>query len=219
MYDLPYFKERDPEVVLDFIRQHPFAMLIGSSSRGPIATQVPVLIAAREGKQLFLRGHMMRNTDHHKAFQHNDEALCVFTGAHTYVSASWYSNPRTASTWNYMSAHVRGKLRFLEETELRQLLSDLTSYFEKNEQSPALYRHLPDSYVDSLVKAIIAFEIEAREIDNVFKLSQNRDEPSYDNIVRQLEAQDAGARIIAEEMRKRKAQLFEEETRPATARP
>lgn len=75
MYDLPYFKEREQQVVLDFIHQHPFAMLIGSSSYGPMATQVPVLIDGREGKQLFLRGHMMRNTGHHKAFQENNAAL------------------------------------------------------------------------------------------------------------------------------------------------
>ena len=41
MYDLPYFKERDQQAVLDFIRRHPFAMLIGSHQHAPVATQVP----------------------------------------------------------------------------------------------------------------------------------------------------------------------------------
>ncbi len=58
------------------------------------------------------------------------------------------------------------------------------------------------------VKAIISFEIDVREIDNVFKLSQNRDQPSYDTIIQQLDARDGDARIIAEEMRKRRTQLF-----------
>jgi transcriptional regulator len=52
------------------------------------------------------------------------------------------------------------------------------------------------------------FEIEVREIKNVFKLSQDRDEPSYDNIMQELDKQDGDARTIAQEMRKRKAQLF-----------
>ena len=210
MYDLPYFKESDPRTVLDFIRAHPFAMLIGSSHDLPIATQVPVLIDKQEGDCLFLRGHMMRNTDHHRAFGQNDEALCVFSGAHVYVSARWYSNPQTASTWNYMSVHARGKIRFLDEPELLRLLEQTTALFENDENSPALFRHLPKAYVDALKKAIVAFEIEVQALENVFKLSQNRDEQSYGNIIRELDAQDSDARTIAAEMSKRKAQLFPE---------
>ena len=74
MYDLPYFKESDQRTILDFIRQHPFAMLIGAGENAPVATQVPILIDEREGKALVLRGHIMRNTDHHKAFQRSSEA-------------------------------------------------------------------------------------------------------------------------------------------------
>lgn len=218
MYDLPYFKESDQRAVLDFIRQHPFAMLIGAGEGAPVATQVPILIGEREDKSLLLRGHIMRNTDHHKAFQRNSEALCVFSGAHTYVSASWYSNPLTGSTWNYMSVHARGNIRFLGEPELRLLLEELTALFENDDNSPALFRHLPQSYVDSMVKAIVAFEIEVREVENVFKLSQNRDEPSYDRIIQELHAQGGDARTIADEMRKRKAQLFAQgQKRPSSS--
>ena len=208
MYNLPYFKESDRRIVLDFIRAHPFAMLIGSSQGLPVATQVPVLIDEHEGDRLLLRGHMMRNTDHHRSFGQDNEALCVFSGAHTYVSARWYSNPQTGSTWNYMSVHARGKIRFLGEPELLRLLEQTTAHFENDENSPALFRHLPKAYVDSLKNAIIAFEIEVRALENVFKLSQNRDESSYERIVQELHAQGGDARVIAEEMSKRKAQLF-----------
>ena len=92
-------------------------MLIGCNNQIPVATQVPLLIHEKEGK-IYLKGHIMRNTDHHKAFQSNQNALCVFTGPHTYVSASWYSNPQTASTWNYISVHVKGNIRFLDEAHL-----------------------------------------------------------------------------------------------------
>jgi transcriptional regulator len=208
MYDLPYFKERDQKAVLDFMRKHPFATLIGSRDHAPVATQVPILIEEREGDRLFLRGHMMRNTDHHKAFQSNNEALCLFSGAHTYVSARWYSNPQTGSTWNYMSVHARGKIRFLGEPELLSILEQTTARFENDDDSPALFRHLPKAYVDSLKNAIIAFELEVNAIENVFKLSQNRDKESYENIIKKLDAKGGDARTIAEEMKKRKAQLF-----------
>ncbi len=59
-------------------------------------------------------------------------------------------------------------------------------------------------------KAIIGFEIEVLEMDNVFKLSQNRDEPSYQRIIKHLDTGDADAQKIAAEMKHRKEKLFYE---------
>ena len=58
------------------------------------------------------------------------------------------------------------------------------------------------------MKAIVSFEIEVTVIDNVFKLSQNRNEKSYHNIIEKLEQQDGDGKLIAEEMKKRTSQLF-----------
>jgi len=210
MYNLPYFKEKDQQVVLDFIRQHPFAFIAGCSEDGkPVATQIPVFIDERDGK-LFLSGHMMKNTDHHKSFLHNPNVLAVFTGAHTYVSASWYAEKGQASTWNYMSVHAKGVLKFLDEQALLDVLKRTTNHFENNPYSGANFEDLPGEYVQHLAKAIIAFEVEVRQIDNVFKLSQNRDEKSYHNIIQKLEAQDADGKYIAEEMKQRTSQLFKD---------
>jgi transcriptional regulator len=208
MYSLPYFTEENKEEVVKFMHAHPFVMLCGSDSSGkPFATQVPVLLTERDG-QMIMEGHIMKNTDHHKAFMQNPQALAVFTGAHTYVSASWYSNPVQASTWNYLSVHARGNLKFLEEDELRRILSETTSKFENNENSPALFKHLPADYVNKLIKAIVAFEIKVDEIGNVFKLSQNRDEKSFHTIMDKLNAQDGDGKIIAREMNRIKDDLF-----------
>lgn len=213
MYNLPYFKEKDKEVILQFILQHPFAFLIGCSEEGkPVATQVPVFIEEKEGK-LFLTGHIMRKTDHHKAFEKNPSVLVVFTGPHTYVSANWYSNPHQASTWNYMSVHVKGVLHFLDEKGLINILKKTTLHFENgNSQSPTVFDNLPKDYINSLIKMIIAFEIEITGIDNVFKLSQNKDEKSYHNIIEKLEQQGGNGKFIADQMRKRSSQLFKKET-------
>lgn len=212
MYDLPYFKESDEVVVRQFIKDHPFAFLAGvDAANRPVATQVPVFIDESEGK-LFLSGHIMRNTDHHKAFLHNHHVLAVFTGPHAYVSASWYDNPHQASTWNYMSVHAKGILKFKDEAALIALLKRLTLHFENlNSESPTVFDNLPGAYTAPLLKAIIAFEIEITEIENVFKLSQNRDQKSYFNIIEKLEAGGGDGKLIAGEMRKRKNQLFSNE--------
>ncbi len=210
MYNLPYFKEKDQQVVLDFIHQHPFAFLAGCSEDGkPVATQVPVFIDELEGK-LFLSGHIMKNTDHHKAFLINPNVLAVFSGPHTYVSASWYDKKEQASTWNYMSVHAKGQLKFLDEQALLDVLKRTTNHFENNPYSGANFEDLPVEYVQCLSKAIIAFEVEVQELDNVFKLSQNHNEKTYHSIMEKLDAQDTDGKRIADEMKQRASQLFKE---------
>lgn len=112
MYNFSYFKEDDRQVILSFIESHPFAFLTGSFlTGGQVATQIPVLLEERDG-ELYLQGHIMRNTDHHKAIMENPKALVVFTGPSCYVSASWYSHPHIGSTRNYMSIHAGGCANF-----------------------------------------------------------------------------------------------------------
>lgn len=209
MYDLPYYKEKDQEVVIRFIHEHPFAFVSGCDENGiPVATQVPVFIEERNGTY-FLTGHIMRQTDHHKAFEKNPNVLAVFTGPHTYVSATWYSNPRQASTWNFMSVFVKGKIKFLDEEGLMNVLKKLTLHFEKdNTASTTIFDNLAPEYKQPLMKAIAAFEIEVESIENVFKLSQDRDEASYHNIIQKLSEQGGDGKYIAEEMRKRAEKLF-----------
>jgi transcriptional regulator len=50
--------------------------------------------------------------------------------------------------------------------------------------------------------------MEVAELDNVFKLSQNRDEVSYDNIVKELKQQAGDAKVIGELMEQRKSKVF-----------
>jgi transcriptional regulator len=209
MYNLPYFKETDVAVVLQFIKDHPFAFLCGADADNkPVATQIPVFIDERDGK-LFLSGHIMKNTDHHKAFEQNPEVLAVFTGAHVYVSGTWYANPYQASTWNYMSVHAKGIIRFGDEQELIAILKRLTLHYENgNTQATTIYDNLSDEYTGKLLKAIVAFEVEITGMENVFKLSQNRDEQSYHNIIAELKQKGHDGLIIAKEMEQRASQLF-----------
>ena len=208
MYTFPYYKEPDHEKVIQFVRDHPFALLAGCDHENkPVATQIPVFIDERDGK-LFLSGHIMKNTDHHRAFVHNPSVLAVFTGAHTYVSASWYENKQQASTWNYMSVHAKGEMKFGDEQALLDNLKRTTAHFENNPHSGSNFDDLPGEYIQRMAKAIVAFEIEVHSFDHVFKLSQNRDEKSYDNIIEKLKEGDADAREISDIMNQRKDKVF-----------
>lgn len=209
MYNLPYFKEGDQEIVLDFMRRHPFVFLSGvDENNKPVATQVPVFIDEKEEK-LFLTGHIMKNTDHHKAFVKNPNVLAVFTGPHTYVSATWYDDPHQASTWNYMSVHAKGTVKFGDKDDLIAILRRLTLHYENNNAaSTTVFDNLTSAYTEPLMKAIVAFEVEVTSIDNIFKLSQNRNKKSFHNIIGKLEEQGGDGEYIAAEMKKRQEQLF-----------
>jgi transcriptional regulator len=213
MYDLPYYKEKNDNVIKQFIDEHPFAFLAGCDAENkPVATQIPVFIEQEGGKQI-LRGHIMKNTDHHKAFLFNPNVLVVFTGHHTYVSATWYSNPHQASTWNYMSVHAKGIVRFLDDRALADVLRKTSLHFENyNKQSTSAFDNLNEEYTRKLMKAIVAFEIEVIEMNNVFKLSQDRDEKSYETIKEQLAQKGESAQVIADEMEKRTKELFPGDT-------
>ena len=208
MYHLDHFHTADFQDVLAFMKAHPFVVLCGIDDQGkPVATHIPVLIEERGGKT-YLKAHVMRKQDHTLAYQTNSSVLAIFQGPQAYISASWYETQNVASTWNYQAVHASGNIRFLEEEELRILLEQLTAHFENNPHSPAQLANMDESYIVQHLKAIIAFEVELTEIQHVFKLSQNRDKHSFENIQKHLAGEGSNGQQVAVEMAKIKSQIF-----------
>jgi len=203
MYKLSYFTENDDEAVIAFMKQHSFAVITAIGEQYPVATQVPLFIDVNEEGKIVLSGHIMRKTDHHKAFEKNSNVLVLFTGPHTYISASWYSNPQSASTWNYMTVQAKGKITLLDEVATYQAIKNITDHYEGKETAAA-FNKMDDEYIASMLKAIVAFSIEVETLENVFKLSQNKDEQNKKQIINSLQQrQDENSKMIAEEMMKR----------------
>lgn len=201
MYSLSHFKVKDPLKILAFMKEHSFVTLCGADAKGrPAATHVPVFVDQREG-ELILSGHIMKNTDHHLAFLENPQVMAVFHGPHAYISASWYTQPVQASTWNYMTVHASGMIHFTDHASLIDILRRTTAHYEGSPDTPASFDRMPEEYVERLAKAIVAFEIRVTDIDHVFKLSQNRDDESFHQIIDQLSKGDAQAQAVAAEMR------------------
>ena len=105
----------------------------------------------------------------------------------------------------------------MSEDELIQFMKKLTLKFEtRNFQSQTIYDNLPDEFLKKMMPAIVGFEIKAEKFENVFKLSQNRDEKSYLNIISKLEELGGNSALIALEMKKRKNELFSTRCRMAS---
>ena len=186
MYNIPHFKAKDQQEVVDFMHAHPFVTICGVDKEGlPVATQVPVLLKI-EADKIIISGHVMRKQDHTNAFEINNNVLVIFSAPSAFVSASWYSIKGVASTWNYQTVHAVGKMEMKGEDHLYDLLSELTAHFEKDPNAPTQVKNLAPDYMQQNMKAIVSFEIEVIELKHVFKLSQNRDDESHENIKKEL---------------------------------
>ena len=184
MYKMPYYTEHDREMILDFMKEHSFAFVTGIGTEFPVATQLPLAII-EEGNKLFFSGHLLRKTAHHLAFEKNEHVLVVFHSPHAYINANWYSDPAVGSTVNYMSVHAKGIISFLDEAATAMAVERITDqYIGKG--TPASFENIPAAYINSMVKAIVGFRIEVTSLQNVFKLSQNRDADDQANIIEQL---------------------------------
>jgi transcriptional regulator len=181
---------------------NPFVTICGVDANGfPVAGQIPVLIK-QENDKLFISGHFMRKQDHTNAFELNNNALVIFSAPSAFVSASWYSIKEAASTWNYQTVHAVGKMEMKGEDHLYSLLSELTAHFEKDPNAPTQVKNLDPAYMKENMKAIISFEIEVIELKHVFKLSQNRDDVSHENIKKELNNGTSACKHMAAAMKR-----------------
>jgi transcriptional regulator len=202
MYNIPHFKAKDHQEVIDFMHANPFVTICGVDANGfPVAGQIPVLIK-QENDKLFISGHFMRKQDHTNAFELNNNALVIFSAPSAFVSASWYSIKEAASTWNYQTVHAVGKMEMKGEDHLYNLLSELTAHFEEDPNAPTQVKNLDPLYMKENMAAIISFEIEVIELKHVFKLSQNRDNVSHENIKKELNNGTPACKYMAAAMKR-----------------
>src|SRR6266705_4691122 len=129
MFKLKYFTEEDNNKVMAFMKENSFAILAGIDDAYPVATHIPLDIVLTDGKLIFI-GHMMKNTDHPRAFLKNENVLVIFHGPHSHVSASWYTKPDVASTWNYTTVHAKGRIKFGDEAATKKIIEALTGKYE-----------------------------------------------------------------------------------------
>ncbi len=129
MYKFPYFTEPDEEKIFAFMQKNTFSLITGIYDNFPVATHVPLEVKRQNDKIIFT-GHIMKGTDHYKAFLENENVLVIFSGPHCYVSASWYVTKNVASTWNYMDVHAKGKIRFTDDEETKKIIEDITNKYE-----------------------------------------------------------------------------------------
>jgi len=187
MYISKPYREEDRVKILEFLRQNEFATLVTYDGEKPTASHL-LMEVVEDGENLLINGHMSRANPLWKTFERNPEVLVIFQGPHTYISPTWY-NHVNVPTWNYQAVHLYGSPRVVDDyAETTRLLSGLII---RNEANPA-YRleTLPEDFVRKQINGIVAFQINVTQIEASYKLSQNRDDEDYHNIIHQLHGRD-----------------------------
>ena len=179
MYVPRHFNEDDDEKLTAFIHEHAFGVLISVFEGRPFATHIP-FIYERESKRLL--GHVARANPQWQHFSNGEDVMALFQGPHAYISPSWYVAPGVP-TWNYVAVHVYGRARALHDpSRVKSIVERLTEIYERN-NTPSWV----PSYDERMLGAIVGIEIEVREVQGKFKLSQNRSAADRAAVVSKLE--------------------------------
>jgi transcriptional regulator len=202
MYISKFYREADRARIVEFLRQNEFATLVTYDGEKPTASHL-LMEVVQDGENLLVNGHMSKANPLWKTFEKNPEVLTIFQGPHTYISPTWY-NHVNVPTWNYQAVHLYGKPRIVADPEeFHAILSRLVARHEGG-SSYRLESLSPDFVADHM-KGIVGFQIEVTRIEANYKLSQNRDDEDYQNILRRLhEREDEMSHGVAQAMERQR---------------
>jgi transcriptional regulator len=196
MYLPPQFEVNDRAWVMELIDRNPFGSLVTAGAPYPRVTQLPLVARPREG-ELRVVGHVARANPHSRSILEGEPATILVQGPHAYVSASWYERPyETVPTWNYVAAHLCGRLRECDAWEAVRLLAERTEGAAGWDP-----QRLDPGYRDGQLRGIVAFEMRVEELYAKAKLSQNRTQADRERVLEHLAAsKDQIERACAAEM-------------------
>jgi transcriptional regulator len=201
MYIPDIFINENQEEIKDFLQKNSFGILVNQTNGKLWATHIPLELDTNENRKQVLYGHISKQNPQWESFADNNKVLAIFSGPHSYISSSWYDH-ESVPTWNYIAVHIYGTIKIIEGEAVIESLKKLVDKYEKNSENPVRVEDLSKKTIMQ-TRGIVAFEIEINEIQAKHKLSQNRDEKNYDNIISELKkTENPQATDIANEMTK-----------------
>ncbi len=200
MYIPELYKNENQEDIQNFIHQNGFGILVNQTKGKLWATHIPLLLEEKEGRHILV-GHVSKENPQAESFNTNDDVLVIFHGAHSYISSSWYDH-ENVPTWNYLAVHVYGKVQLHSFEESIEELKRLVDKYELKSEKPIRVEELSQKTMLQ-ARGIVSFEIAITSIEAKKKLSQNRDDKNYKNIISKLENSDDYQSIeMAKEMKR-----------------
>jgi transcriptional regulator len=192
----------DETAVNELLRHHGAADLITLTGQGLVATMLPFIYVPEAGEHGALHGHVARNNDQWR-LPAVGEALAIVRGPDAYITPTWYASKaehgRVVPTWNYVTAHVYGRLVTRDDPVWTEdLVRRLTAKHEAGNEHPWSVDDAPRKFIDGQLRAIVGIELEITRIEAKAKLSQNRPEADVAGVIAGL--RERGDTVIADEV-------------------
>lgn len=202
MYVPKLHQPKDLSDVYNYIRNNGFATLLSNQDNRIIATHIPLLLEEQEEGTYRLLGHIARANEQKVQLGSGEEHLAIFMESHAYISSSWYDHINVP-TWNYIAVHVYGKTRVLVDEELTEAIHLLVEQYEDGRDGRFKLSDMPTKMLEAHLRGLVGFEMTMDKIESSYKLSQNRNDNDYKNIIQQLENEEKDqSNTIAQEMKK-----------------
>ena len=187
----------DDEAVRELLRNIGAADLVTATADGLLSTILPLVHdepGSRPGLGPWgaLLGHVARNNGQWR-IPAIGQAMVIVRGPDAYISPAWYATKiehgRVVPTWNYITAHVYGRLVIHDDPAWVEVnVRRLTARHEGDRDVPWSVDDAPEAYIAGQLRAIVGVEIVIDHIEGKFKLSQNRSLADITGAVEGLEA-------------------------------
>ncbi|ESY92742.1 FMN-binding negative transcriptional regulator [Mesorhizobium sp. LNHC229A00] len=196
MYVPPHFAVPDQNALFELIEKHPLGILVTQSKGTLDANHLPFELDRSKGDKGVLNCHVARKNPIWEEVANGDEVLVIFRAADAYISPNWYPSKhelhKQVPTWNYLVVHAHGRITVRDdERYVRRNVAKLTHMQEASQPAPWKMGDAPKDFIDTMVKAIVALEIEITGLVGKSKLSQNKDLRDIQNPGEMLRAQGA----------------------------
>ncbi|MEU8801651.1 FMN-binding negative transcriptional regulator [Spirillospora sp. NPDC048819] len=203
MYVPAHFSADDAEVA-ELLAGCDAADLVTNTPRGLLATFLPVLYDPAVGEHGAILAHVARNNDQWRE-PASGESLFIVHGPDAYVSPSWYASKaehgRVVPTWNYLTAHVYGRLVVHDDPAwVESMVRRLTDRHEHGRDPSWSVDDAPAAFVAGQLRAIVGLELVISRVEAKAKMSQNRPGADRAGVVEGYRAQ--GDATMAEAVRK-----------------
>ncbi|MCF6300214.1 MAG: FMN-binding negative transcriptional regulator [Proteobacteria bacterium] len=185
MYSPKYFKNKNSEEIKQFLIQNSFGVLINQCDGKICGSHIPLELDTDKQGQDVLIGHISKANPQWRSFTAGGEVMAIFQGPHCYVSSSWYQT-QSVPTWNYQAVHVYGSIEIITHDELMLSLQNLVDKYELGSENPVAVKNMSAKTLRQN-RGIVGFKITIKDIQAVYKLSQNKDDVDYKNIITALE--------------------------------
>lgn len=207
MYLPTAFKPSDEDVE-ELLSNLGAADLVTVTAKGLLATMLPFIYepagSRRDiGEAGALVGHVARKNEQWRE-PPIGEVLVIVHGPDAYVTPAWYAatrqHGRVVPTWNYITAHLHGRLVIHDDVAwVETLVRRLTERHEVGRAEAWSVDDAPAEYLAQQLRAIVGIEVLVDRIEAKFKLSQNRSIEDVEGVIAGFE--DLGNPAMADAVR------------------